>query len=74
MKNVTVTTRAAYIFGGKLTEKACMADYGEYAGGYQKVNCRLAATPLPPEETMRYLVNEKPVNHWKISVDLSYVF
>jgi len=45
--------------GGALKEKTCLADYGDI-GGVQTVNCRLAATELPPEETLKYLLNESP--------------
>ncbi len=47
------------LFGGRLREKTCVADYGEI-GGVQEVNCRLAASELPPAETLRYLVNMRP--------------
>ncbi len=45
-------------FGGKLTEKSCEADYGDL--GSYSVNCRLAASQMAPEETLKYLVNAKP--------------
>lgn len=47
------------LLGGRLREKSCVADYGDI-GGVQEVNCRLAASTLPPSETLKYLVNEKP--------------
>ena len=47
------------LLGGRLREKSCVADYGDI-GGVQEVNCRLAASPLPPAETLKYLVNMKP--------------
>lgn len=46
--------------GGRLREKPCMADYGQIENVLQSVNCRFAASELPPEETLRYLFNEKP--------------
>ncbi|MCE6958350.1 hypothetical protein LAZ40_04675 [Cereibacter sphaeroides] len=49
-----LTLSATTMIGGSLREKACVADYGAI-GGIQKVNCRLAATWLPPEETLDYL-------------------
>ncbi|MDF2388665.1 hypothetical protein JMG10_45045 [Nostoc ellipsosporum NOK] len=45
-------------FGGKLSEKPCQADYGDM--GVYSVNCRLAASEMAPEETLKYLVNAKP--------------
>ena len=53
---------------GTLREKPCGADYGEI-GGVQTVNCRLAASPLAPEETLRYLLNAEPS---KLRVTVSY--
>jgi hypothetical protein len=47
------------LFGGRLREKTCTADYGDI-GGVQEVNCRLAAAPLQPSDTLKYLVNMKP--------------
>jgi hypothetical protein len=44
--------------GGSLTEKSCQADYGDL--GTYSVNCRLAASEMAPEETLKYLVNAKP--------------
>ncbi|TGQ33263.1 MULTISPECIES: hypothetical protein [unclassified Mesorhizobium] len=44
--------------GGNLTEKPCVANYGDL--GIYSVNCRLAATDMAPEETLKYLVNAKP--------------
>lgn len=53
------SVRATTRLGGSLKEKTCVADYGDI-GGVQSVNCRLAATELPPEETLKYLMNESP--------------
>lgn len=53
--SVQATTR----LGGRLKERTCIADYGDI-GGVQTVNCRLAATELPPEETLKFLLNEAP--------------
>lgn len=56
------------ILAGQLNEHACEGDYGEI-GGIQKVNCRLAASFLPPEETLQYLVSAIPS---RLYVSLSY--
>ena len=53
---------------GRLTEFPCEADYGEI-GGVQSVNCRLAASTLPPAETLKYLVNTDPS---RLQITLSY--
>lgn len=48
-----------YSLGGRLSERACVADYGDIVGQTQ-VHCRLAASTLAPEETLRYLANISP--------------
>lgn len=65
----SLTTR----LGGRLRERACTADYGEI-GGVQRVNCRLAATPLRPEETLSYLWDERPGDRLQASVGLRFRF
>lgn len=54
-----LTLQLAATLGGRLKEKPCVADFGAI-GGVQKVNCRLAASPLPPGESLSYLLDEKP--------------
>lgn len=44
-------------FGGALQERPCVGDYGAI-GGVQQVNCRLAASPLPPKQTLQYQWDE----------------
>jgi hypothetical protein len=60
-KTSYLSIRGTTILGGNLKEKSCTADYGAI-GGVQEVNCRLAASTLPPSETLNYLFNEKPIN------------
>ncbi len=62
--------RATTRLGGRLKEKTCSADFGNI-GGIQTVNCRLAATHLPPEETLKYLLNEAPRD--RLLISLRYV-
>jgi hypothetical protein len=62
---------ATAIIGGMLTEKTCTADYGAI-GGVQTVNCRLAATALPPAATLSYLFNDAPAD--RVEVNLQYQF
>ena len=56
--NSTLSLSLTTTIGGKLTEKSCEADYGDF--GTYSVNCRLVASQLAPEETLKYLVNAKP--------------
>ena len=59
--------RLTNIFGGRLKEKSCVADYGQI-GGVREVNCRLAAGVDVPEDTLRALINQRPYNQHAISV------
>lgn len=43
-------------FGGALRESPCLGDYGAL-GGMQRVNCRLAASYLPPADTLPLMWN-----------------
>ncbi|MDX8526823.1 hypothetical protein RFM68_20190 [Mesorhizobium sp. MSK_1335] len=58
--NSTLSLSVTSIIGGNLSEKPCMADYGDL--GTYSVNCRLAAGETAPEETLKYLVNARPEN------------
>lgn len=72
-KTSTLTLRGAYTFGGKFREKSCTADYGD-VGGVQQVNCRLAATPMQPSETLNYMLNERPRDYKTISIQYTWNF
>jgi len=61
--------RAATRFGGGLKEGTCVADYGDI-GGVQSVNCRLAASELPPQETLKHLFNQAP--HDRVTLNFRY--
>lgn len=52
---------------GNLEELPCSADYGEL--GSFTVNCRLAASELAPEDTLRYLVRAHPA---RFNLSVSY--
>lgn len=67
------TTNLQYKFGGHLRESACVADYGEVMGTHQ-VNCRLAHTMLSPQETLAYLMREKPMDQLNLQIKWSYQF
>lgn len=72
-RNGVLSLRLTTRLGGRLRERACTADYGEI-GGVQRVNCRLAATPLEPRETLDYLWNERPGDRIEASVGLVFRF
>lgn len=67
--SLTVTTTV----WGNLTEHTCEGDYGEIGGGLQTVNCRLAAEPIPTEETLKYLADAEP-NRLHVSLTYSVSF
>jgi hypothetical protein len=56
--NSTLSLSVTSTIGGALSEKPCVADYGDL--GSYSVNCRLAAGEAAPEETLKYLVNATP--------------
>jgi hypothetical protein len=64
-RNAWLSFSASTFVGSRLRERSCVADYGAI-GGVQEVNCRLAATPLPPADTLKYLVNERPSAQWSL--------
>lgn len=72
-KNAFLALRATTILGGALREKSCTADYGDI-GGIQEVNCRLAASTIPPPETLKYLVHDQPHNRNQVSLMLTWHF
>jgi hypothetical protein len=67
----SLSLSATTVLGGWLKEGSCVADYGAI-GGVQTVNCRLAASALPPAETLQYLYNEPPADQMVVS--LRYLF
>lgn len=52
-ERTTLTLTATTRLGSVLSERPCTADYGAI-GGVQQVNCRLAASTLPPAETRKH--------------------
>ena len=68
-KQSLFSIKASALWRGNLHESACVADYGAI-GGTQEVNCRLAASALPPAATLSYLANKPPGN--KIILMLHY--
>jgi len=71
--NMVVSFRATTLLGGSLNEKSCTADYGDI-GGVQRVNCRLAASTLAPQETLNYLLRERPLYRNEVSVNFKWKF
>lgn len=65
--NASFSVRATSVLGGRMKEKTCTANYGDI-GGVQQVNCRLAASEMPPAETLEYLSNALPPNRHNIWV------
>lgn len=57
-RNATLSASLLTLVGGGLHERPCQADYGELGGGVS-VNCRLAASALPPDQTLDYLVRAR---------------
>jgi hypothetical protein len=68
-----LSVRATSVLGGQMKEKACTADYGDI-GGVQQVNCRLAATELQPEQTLKYLLNMLPRDRHSIVLRYTFLF
>jgi hypothetical protein len=66
--NSTLSLSIATILGGRLIERPCVADYGDI-GGVQQVNCRFAASPIAPKDTLPLLLN---VNPERLRVVLNY--
>ena len=61
-------------FGGGLKEMPCEADYGEIGERLQSVNCRLASSAIPPEQTLGMLWNEAPRDRSQIFLAYEFRF
>lgn len=72
-EDTTVTFSGLFSLWGRLKERPCIADYGEI-GGLQQVNCRLAASPLPPSATLDYLLDESPPDWAQFSLSWVHRF
>lgn len=68
-----LSVKASTVLAGRLQEKQCMADYGEI-GGIQAVNCRMASSYLPPDETLLYLVNRLPPDRHQLTISYQKSF
>ena len=67
------SVKVSTVLGGRLQEKPCTADYGAI-GGVQTVNCRLAASEMPPAQTLSYLLNSLPPDLHQLSVSFHKLF
>lgn len=72
-RSSVLSIKATTVLGGRLKEKTCTADYGDI-GGVQTVNCRLAASEIPPEQTLQYLLNSRPLDQQQIAVRYTVQF
>lgn len=57
-RNQALTVSARTLLGGAFKERTCVAFY-TILDDFAQVNCRLAASPLPPDETLAFLVSEQ---------------
>ena len=71
--NGILSLSVSVVIGGYLREESCTADYGAI-GGVQSVNCRLADSVLPPSETLKYLLDERPGDQVSISMRYQWRF
>lgn len=72
-QNSIVSLSATTILGGFLKEDTCTADYGAI-GGIQTVNCRLAASVLPPAETLQFLFDDPPPERIQLTLRYNRTF
>lgn len=72
-ENSTLSLSVTAVVGGFLKERPCVANYGSI-GGVQTVNCRLAASPMRPAETMDYLFDDPPRDRIEIAVTFKSQF
>ena len=61
------TVMARTVIGGRLREERCSANFGAI-GGTQEVNCRLAASAVPPPETLSRLYDRAPLGESMIEL------
>lgn len=71
--NAWISLRLTTELGGHLHERPCTANYGDI-GGVQLVNCRMAASVLPPAETLGYLFDEGFLGNSEIALGVTIRF
>ena len=72
-EHAEIVGRMSFVIGGRLRERTCIADYGAI-GGVQTVNCRLADSPLRPEDTLDFLFDRRPGDQVELSLRLNIRF
>jgi len=72
-RNAVLSLSMTATLGGRFLENPCTANYGAI-GGTQRVNCRLAASPLPPSETLKYLYRSPPQNQFAVRLRYKFEF
>ena len=72
-EDAILSISTVYPIFGNMTEETCRADYGSL-GGVQEVNCRLAASIIPPKESLDYLVRIRGEADAKISIRFTLSF
>ena len=71
-ETATLSTSVQTMIGGRLRETSCSADYGVF--GMAEVNCRLAASLLPPEETLDYLFDTPGHRETRVTIRFVQMF
>ena len=71
-QKATLSASLHTLIGGQLRERSCSADYGTF--GVSEVNCRLAASLLPPEETLDYMLDMPGWKETRLSIRFQLVF
>lgn len=71
-ETATLSTSLQTLIGGRLRERSCSADYGIF--GVSEVNCRLAASLLPPEETLSYMFDTPGWKEARVSIRFEQLF
>lgn len=66
----TLTLTVTTSLWGHFSEKTCEGDFTSIGEGIETVNCRLAASTIPVDETLQYLWDQDPS---RLKIMLSYV-
>ena len=71
--NGWLTFLADFVIGGSFLERTCTADFGRI-GGVQTVNCRYAAKPIEPSETLKFLEKKRGYKNSRAALIFEYRF
>jgi hypothetical protein len=69
----SVTLSARTLLGGRFKEHSCVGYY-TIIDDFAEVNCRLAASVLPPEETLQFLADETGLIETVVSIRYDITF